>query len=84
MAPLIKTNAHLAHRRARRAMLRRSALDSSIFEGASGLLQHEPSPSSYPRGRGSARTKASASRRRKPIKNGVAIDRGAILQKMLR
>ena len=65
MAPLIKTNAHLAHRRARRAMLRRSALDSSIFEGASGLLQLKARSSSYPKGRVSARAKASSNTRRK-------------------
>jgi hypothetical protein len=64
MPPLIKTNAYLSKPAARRAMLRRSALDSSVFEGARGLergaTQRRP-VSSKARSMASAKRRASGS-----------------------
>ena len=39
MPPLIRSNRYLANRASRRAMLVRSVLDSSAFEGATGLAK---------------------------------------------
>lgn len=62
MAPLTQTNPYLRRPSVRNRMLRRNAVESSIFEGARGLRQGQPSHRMLSAARASASAKKRTNR----------------------